>query len=362
LRTAARGLPLAPLVLWLLCAPLQASKPLADAPPTTPSPVTAPQGKELATAAPPSAPQGKGLVLTPEQVTAVGIVVGHAPVGQGSDRIIAFGEVIDPEAVFADLGDAEEAEVADHASLQELERTRALSAAGDASPKMLEAIEAERAKSQGRARATAARVASRWGPLERMNTGERERILAGLGSGGALLLRADVVGRQSIATPPRTALLDVDGVQVSARVLGVLSHRAQPQSAALLIAVAAAPPGLGAGARVPVTLMTEPLTGRLLPCEALFYDERGAFVFQRIAAEPGSAELPGTAAKPAGAAPGAASEFRTARIKLLGRVEGQCLVNGIDDDDEVVLRGGGALWSLLEIHGHVADGDDDDDD
>jgi hypothetical protein len=204
-----------------------------------------------------------------------------------------------------------------------------------------------------------------------MNTDERERILSGLGTGGGLLLRADVIGRQSIATPPRAALLDVDGVQVSASVLGVLSHRDQPLSAALLIAVAAAPPGLGAGARLPVTLVTAPLSGRLLPREAIFYDEGGAFVFQRIAAEPGSAAASaqagsaassGTSAKGVDTAPPAASEFRPARITLLGRVEDQCLVAGIDDDDEVVLRGGGALWSLLQIHGRVADGDDDDDD
>jgi len=309
---------------------MQAPARRADAPP--------------AAAAPQSAPQAQGLVLTPEQVTAVGVVVGRAPPGSGSDRTIAFGEVIDPETLFADLGDAEEAEVADHVSLQELERVRALVAEGDAASKMLETSEAERVKSHGHARTSAARVASRWGPVVRMNTGERERLLSNLRSGGGLLLRADVIGLQSIATPPRAALLDVDGVQVSARVLGVLSHRDERQSAALLIAVAAAPPGLGAGARVPVTLVTEPLTGRLLPRDAVFYDARGAFVFQRIRTDPGS------------------SAFRIARVKLLGRVQDDCLVAGIDADDEVVLHGGGALWSLLEIHGRVAAGNDDDDD
>jgi hypothetical protein len=330
LKATVRKLPLAPLGLWLFSAPLLAAEPLAAAPPAA-----APRQ---------STPQGHDLVLTPAQVTAVGIVVGRAPAGKGSERTIAFGEVIDPETLIADLGDAEEAEVADQASLHELERMRALVAEGDASPKMLESIQAERVKSHGRALAAAARVASRWGPLARLDTGERERILSGLGTGGGLLLRAEVVGLQSIATPPRAALLDVDGVQVSARVLGVLSHRAQPQSAALLIAVTAAPPGLGAGARVPVTLLTETLNGRLLPRDAVFYDERGAFVFQQIHADPRSAT------------------FRSARVKLLGRVEDQVLVAGIDADDEVVLRGGGALWSLLEIHGRVAAGDDDDDD
>jgi len=349
-----RGLALAALGFWLYCTPSLGSEQLADTPPAPTSPPSALPG---ARTAPPSAPPGNDLVLTPEQLTAVGVVVGPAPAGQGSDRTIAFGEVIDPETLFADLGDAEEAAVADHANLQELDRMRALAADGDASPKMLEASQAERVKSQGRARAAAARVASRWGPLARLSPGERERILSDLGSTGGLLLRADVVGRQSIATLPRAALLDVDGVQVSARVLGILSRRAQPQSAALLIAAANAPPGLGAGARVPVTLLTAPLTGRLLPPDAIFYDERGAFVFQRIP-EPGVSSR--TSAKAAGAATSAASAFRTARIKLLGRVDDQCLVAGIDDDDQVVLRGGGALWSLLEIHGHVAVGDDDD--
>jgi hypothetical protein len=386
LSTTASRLLLAPLGLWLSCAPLQASGRLANAPPATASAQPAqtadsaqtaqtaqsaqsaqsPQSAQTAQTAQSaqsaqSAPPGKGLVLTPEQLTAVGVVVGHAPAGKGFDPSIAFGEVIDPETLFTDLGDAEEAEEADHASLRELERTRALVADGDAAPRMLEAIEAERVKSHARARAAAARVASRWGPLVRLGSGERDRILAGLGSGAGLLLRADVIGQQSIATPPRAALIDVDGVQVSARVLGVLSHRAQPQSAALLIAVAAAPPGFGAGARVPVTLVTAPLTGRLLPREAIFYDERGAFVFQRTS-EPAPAALPGASAQRAGTPGPAASAFRTARIKLLGRVGDQSLVAGLDDDDEVVMRGGGALWSMLEIGGHVANGDDDDDD
>jgi hypothetical protein len=310
----------------------------------------------------PSMPPSKSVSLTPEQLTAVGILVGHASAAKGSQRATALGEVIDPETVIADFGAAEEAEAADQTNLRELERLTALLAEGDASTKLLEAARADRVKSAVRARSAAARVASYWGPVARLTKNDRERLLTDVGSGAVRLVRADLSGRQSIATPPRAALLDVDGVQVPASILGVLAQRHQPHGAALLLAVRSAPPGLGAGARLAVTLLNAPISGRLLPRDAIFYDEGGAFVFQQTASRNRASTAAGKPALPAAGPAPPAIFFRTARITLLGELEDEWLVAGIDDDDEIVLRGGGSLWSLLEIHGQVADGDDDDDD
>jgi hypothetical protein len=49
------------------------------------------------------------------------------------------------------------------------------------------------------------------------------------------------------------------------------------------------------------------------------------------------------------------------RIKLLQAHGDGWLVEGVDDDDNIVVHGAGVLWSLQGILGHAA-GDIDDDD
>ena len=151
-------------------------------------------------------------------------------------------------------------------------------------------------------------------------------------------------GRHLLGALPGKAALDVDGIQVAGRVLGALRETAELQSVGLLIEVPGAPAGLSAGARVPVTLATAERSGLLLPRSALLYDEHGAYVYKQ-------------SAKQAGAE---AARYAPVKVNLLFAYGDGWLVEGVDDDDNIVVRGAGVLWSLQGMGAHsVADDDDD---
>ena len=86
---------------------------------------------------------------------------------------------------------------------------------------------------------------------------------------------------------PARAVVDVDGIQVPGRVLGLLRESSEQQGVGLLIEVPNAPAGLGPGARIPVALLTADRQGLLLPRDALLYDERGAYVYKQLTQEIG---------------------------------------------------------------------------
>jgi hypothetical protein len=286
-------------------------------------------------------PLGTIVNVTPEQQQAIGIVVARPPAVKVPERIEALGLVLDPELLISELGDLTAAQAAEHATRTELERLRSLyRGGGAASLKMLEAAEADQAKTESQARVAAVRFSLRWGPLDMLPGVERQKILTGLSSGRGLLVRADMLGRQGASTVPRRALLGVDGVQVPGRVLGVLRQTSELQSVGFLIAVDNAPLGLSGGARLPVTLLSTQRNGRLVRRDAIFYDEKGAYVYLRLAGKPGNDV-----------------KFRAARVTLLFATDDGWLVDGIDDDDDVVMHGAGALWSLQEMHGEAEDDD-----
>jgi hypothetical protein len=82
--------------------------------------------------------------------------------------------------------------------------------------------------------------------------------------------------------------------------------------------------------------------GLLLPRDAVLYDEHGAYVFKQLTDKSGPQKV------------------RYLRLKvtlLLGYGDGW-LVNGVADDDDIVVGGAGVLWSL-EMPGQVADDDGD---
>jgi hypothetical protein len=156
-------------------------------------------------------------------------------------------------------------------------------------------------------------------------------------------LRADLPGRHILGAVPGKALLDVDGIQVPGRVLGTLRQTTELQSVGLLIEVQAAPAGLGPGARVPVALLTAERKGLLLPRDAVLYDENGAYVYKQLSKK--------TQAENARYAP--------VKVNLLLPYGDGWLVDGVDDDDNIVVRGAGVLWSLQGVGAHAVDDDDD---
>jgi hypothetical protein len=294
--------------------------------------------------APDSNQRGAEPGLTREQQQAVGIVVAHPHAAQAPERIEALGLVLDATTLVADLGESTSTAVAERSASTELQRLRALYDAGaGASLRMLEAAQAEQAKAQAQAQLSAARYALHWGPLAAMPAGAREKVIEASTQGHSLLLRAEVPGRHTLGLGAGKAVLDVDGIEVPGRVLGALRETTEMQSAALLIEVPNAPAGLGPGARIPVALLTAERAGMLLPRDALLYDENGPYVYKQLAQK--------TAAENA--------RYAAVKVKLLLPYGDGWLVEGVDDDDNIVVRGAGVLWSLQGVSQSDEDKDDD---
>jgi hypothetical protein len=282
--------------------------------------------------------------LSSEQQRAAGIAVAHPLAATAPERIEALGLVLDATTLISDMGEAAAAAVAEHSASAELARLHGLHEGGaGASIKMLEAAQADQAKAQAQARTAAARFALRWGPLAALPLDARQKVIEASASGRSLLLRADLPGRHTLATSPSKAVLDVDGIQVPGRVLGILRETTELQSVGLLIEVSGAPPGLGPGARIRVAVLAAERKGLLLPRDALLYDEHGAYVYKQLTKK--------TEAETARYAP--------VKVRLLLPYGDGWLVEGVDDDDNIVVHGAGVLWSLQGVGAQQHDDDDD---
>jgi len=282
--------------------------------------------------------------LDQEQQRAAGIVVAHPLAVKTPERIDALGLVLDPTSLVSDVGDMTAAAAAEQAASAELTRLRSLYGGGaGASLKMLEAAQAEQVKLHAESQSATSRYTLHWGPVAALPAPERRKLLDASADGRSLLLRADLPGRHSLGALPRNALLDVDGVQVPGRVLGVLRQSTELQSVGLLIEVKNAPAGFGPGARVPVSLLSAPRASLMLPRDAVLYDENGAYVYKQLGPSPRDAK----------------TRYAPVKVRLLLAYGDGWLVEGVDDDDNVVVHGAGILWSLQGVGGHAVDDDDD---
>jgi len=282
--------------------------------------------------------------LSGEQQRAAGIAVAHPLAAKAPERIEALGLVLDATTLISDMGDAAVAAVAEHSATAELARLHALHEGGaGASLKMLEAAQADQARAQAQAQIAAARFALRWGPLAALPIDARQKVIQASTSGRSLLLRADLPGRHTLGAGPSKAVLDVDGIQVPGRVLGILRETTELQSVGLLIEVPDPPQGLGPGARMQVAVLTAERNGMLLPRDALLYDENGAYVYKQLTKKT-QAEM---------------ARYAPVRVRLLLPYGDGWLVEGVDDDDNIVVHGAGVLWSLQGVGARQHDDDDD---
>jgi hypothetical protein len=294
----------------------------AAGPPAAEPPAAKPQKEEPA-----------ALSLTPSQQQAVGIRVEQPlPLGM-APAIGAYGTVLDPVTLVTDLGRIESTQAAaaavgaDAARLQRLYRDDA-----QASLKAWQAAQAQAVEAQAQSRAAALGFALQWGPLASWSAAQRGALIEALGSGQQLLLRADVPGQRLASAVDSHALVEVDGVNVAARVLGALPRTdAQVQSGGWLLLLEHAPQGLGPGARLHVRLRTaQSAAGLLVPATALVYAEDGAHVYRRVSA-------------------GESFRYEAATVRPLARVGNAWLVAGLSRTDEIVVQGAGVLWSLQGV-------------
>jgi hypothetical protein len=82
----------------------------------------------------------------------------------------------------------------------------------------------------------------------------------------------------------------------------------------------------------------------LLPRDAILYDENGAYVYKQVASR--------TAAEK--------TRYLPVKVALLMPYGDGWLVQGVDDDDAIVVHGVGVLWSLEGVGARAADDEDED--
>jgi hypothetical protein len=286
--------------------------------------------------------------LTADQQRAAGIAVAHPVVAEVAQHDDATALVLDPAILIADAGEADAASAAARVASAEVERARGLYSAGaGASLKTLQSAEAEQAKARAQTDAAAAKFASHWKAIAAMPGPARQKLFADFSAGSALLARADLPGRHLLGSLPDRVLLDVDGIGVPAKVIGLASQGLdEAQGVGVLIDIRNAPNGLATGARVPATLLFAKRSGVVIPREAVLYEEGGALVYKQLTAKPGDKQ----------------ARYTPVHVKLLQAQGEGWLVDGIDDDDNIVVHGAGVLWSLQGLVGHAAGDIDDDND
>jgi hypothetical protein len=287
-------------------------------------------GAAVAPPAEPSAP----LALTASQQQAVGIRLEHPLPLTGATAVEAYGTVLDPVALAADLGRVESTRAAAAAAAAEAARLERLYRDdAQASLRAWQASQAQSVEAAAQARAATIGFAQQWGPLAGWSPARQRALLQALGAHQQLLLRADVPGHNLAGGLDAHALVEVDGVHITARVLGPLPRTdAQSQSAGWLLQLERAPEGFGPGARALVRLRSAAAAaGLLVPAGALLYAQQGAYVYRLSAA--------------------GADTFRYAAVavKPRARVGAAWLVDGLTPDDQIVVQGAGVLWSLQGI-------------
>lgn len=286
--------------------------------------------------APAIAPNAPLPELNAEQQAAAGIRFVH-PVALTMPTLLhALGEVLDPQRFVADSDALAVAESEASAAAAEVQRLQQLFHAGaSASLKALQQARSRRARAEGELAAARSRLTLRWGILAQSPNERRRQLAAALVAGERLLLRATLLGRHSVGTLPRRALVDIDGVRMPARVLGTLQHGSpEVQGASLLLEIDRPPAGLGVGARLPVILQGRPLRGIVVPAEALLYGEDGAYVYRRMAESSGDR-----------------ARFAPVPVRLLQPAGAGWLVDGLSTHEWIVVRGAGVLWSLQGLGG-----------
>lgn len=280
------------------------------------------------------------LTLTLAQQQAVGIRIEYPLPLAAAPPIEAYGTVLDPLALATDTGRMEstraaaDATAADAARQERLYREQA-----EASLKAWQASQTQAVEAGAQARAAAMTFRLQWGPLAEWSVSQRQTLLESLSHGRQRLLRADLPGQHLSSAVEHGAMVEIDGVNVTARVLGALPRTdAQSHGAAWLLLLEHPPEGLAPGARALVRLRSAaPASGVLIPAAALLYAEDGTYVYRQVQT-PGADKF----------------VFTAVTVRPLARLGSAWLVDGLTRTDPVVVQGAGVLWSLQGINNFSA--------
>jgi hypothetical protein len=274
------------------------------------------------------------LSLTSSQQQAVGLRIEHPLPLTTAPPIQAFGTVLDPVALVTDMGRVDSTRVAAAAAAADVARLERLYHDDtQASLKAVQAAQAQSVEAAAQARAAALSFRLQWGPLAAWSEAQRRSLLEAASHGELLLLRADVPGQRLGGAIDRRAVVEVDGVNIAARVLGQLPRTdASSQSLGWLLQLERNPEALGPGAHVAVRLQAAATAGLLVPATALLYSEHGTYVYRQL--------------NDAGAD---TFHYAAVAVRPLARVGSAWLVDGLGRTDRVVVEGAGVLWSQQGI-------------
>jgi hypothetical protein len=275
------------------------------------------------------------LSLTLSQQQAVGIRTEYPLPLATAPAIEAYGTVLDPLALASDAGRMESTQAVASATAADATRQERLYRdEAQASLKAWQLSQAQSVEAATQARAAAITFRLQWGPLAGWSASQRRSLLDALSRGRQRLLRADVPGQHVAGAIERGALVEIDGVNVTARVLGALPRTdAQSQSSEWLLLLEHAPEGLGPGARALVRLRSAvPANGVLVPAAALLYAEDGTYVYRQM--QRGGTDT---------------FVYTPVAVKPLARLGSAWVVDGLTRTDPVVVQGAGVLWSLQGI-------------
>lgn len=274
------------------------------------------------------------LSLSASQQEAVGIRIETPQQFSSAPEIEAYATVLDPVALLTDTERIESTRAAAEAASADAARQANLYRDGaQASLKSVQAARAQSVEASAQAQAAVMSFRLQWGPLASLGEAQRHALLEALGSGRRLLLRAEVPGRHFGGAIGRDALVEVDGVHISARVLGPLPRTdTQSQSAGWLLEVEHAPEGFGPGARAAARLKGGVERGLLVPAAALVYAQAGIYVYRRLPGEKRDSFA-----------------YESVAVRPLTRIGQAWLVEGLSREDQIVVQGAGVLWSLQGI-------------
>src|SRR6202012_2365323 len=172
-----------------------------------------------------------------------GIAVAHPTPLKSSSQGVALGQVLDPSMLVSEFGQVEAAMASQRAADADFARLQGLYHAEAASSlKMVQAAQSEQIRARTQYQAASSVFTAHWGAIARLPAEQRDQVIQHAATGGHLLVRASILGRRSIDVVPTSASLDVDGLRVPARIVGVLAATSDArslQSAGLLLEVTA---------------------------------------------------------------------------------------------------------------------------
>lgn len=282
--------------------------------------------------------------LSAQQQRAVGLESAAPVAVSPAPQLTAYGQVLDSAQWIADAGQIELLEAQASAADTDSERLDGLyRQQGNTSLRAVQAAQVLQLEARTRLTAARIRFESHWGAVARLGPRQRDALMAGLASGEAWLIRADLPGRQTLAQIPKRALVELDGVALPAEVLGLMSRtHPEVQGVGLLLHLQRPPPGLAVGLRLRVRLEGERFRGLLVPASALLYGDTGPYVYR----EAGAADADGL------------QRYEPVAVDLLQTLGEAWVVSGLQESDRIVIHGAGVLWSLQGL-GSAAEDDDD---